>query len=149
MRASDVFQNREREAVRQAVHEAELLTSGEIRVFIEDECKDDVLDRASFVFAELEMQNTEQRNGVLIYLAVQDHKFAIIGDAGIHAKVGGQFWNQVKDRMLEHFKGGQLLDGILYGVREAGIRLQEYFPRQHDDSNELPNDLIMGGEGTK
>ena len=102
------------------------------------------MDRAAFVFAEMLMHKTEARNGVLIYLALHDHKFAIIGDVGIHAKVGDDFWNKIKEEMAEHFKAARYTEGLVQGIREAGQALQHYFPRSDNDSNELSNEIVFG-----
>ena len=144
MKAVDHFTVEERDLIKRAVHKAEDLTSGEVRVFIEDKCKTDVLDRAAFVFAELLMHKTEERNGVLIYLALSDKKFAIIGDAGIHSKVGVDFWNSIKERMAEHFKQARFTEGLVQGITEAGNALQQYFPHSDNDSNELSDDIVFG-----
>ncbi len=144
MKAIDYFTPEQRERIKHAVHHAEMLTSGELRVYIEDKCKGDVLDRAAFVFAEMLMHKTKDRNGVLIYLALQDHKFAIIGDAGINIKVGDDFWNKIKADMQAHFKESRFTDGLVQGIMEAGNALQQHFPRAHDDSNELSNDIVFG-----
>ena len=144
MKSVDHFTIEERKRIMQAVHNAEKLTSGEIRVYIEDKCKQDVLDRAAFVFAEMMMHKTEQRNGVLIYLALGDKKFAIIGDAGIHAKVGDDFWTTIKHQMAEYFKEKRFTDGLVYGIMEAGNALQKYFPHSDGDSNELSDDIVFG-----
>jgi uncharacterized membrane protein len=149
MKAPDLFSEAERKQIHAAIHEAEMLTSGEIRVYIDDDCRDDVMDKAAFVFAQLNMHQTALRNGVLIYLAVNDHKFAIIGDAGIHQKVGDTFWNSIKQKMAELLKEGKYSAAIEYGVREAGRELQHFFPRSKDDQNELPNDIVFGKGGGK
>jgi uncharacterized membrane protein len=89
------------------------------------------------------MHRTDLRNGVLIYVAFSDHKFAVIGDAGIHAKVGQDFWDSVKELMLQHFKNSQYTEGIVAGVQEAGRVLVQHFPYQRNDSNELPDDVVI------
>lgn len=145
MRAPDLFSEEQRHAIQHAIHEAEQLTSGEIRVFIDDHCKDaDVLNRAATVFEKLQMHETALRNGVLIYLSVQDRKFAIIGDSGIHEKVKDDFWNATKELMVSYFKKDQVAEGLIAGIAKAGKALGVYFPRQHDDSNELSNDIVFG-----
>lgn len=144
MKAPDLFSDDDRRLIHAAIHDAEMLTSGEIRVYIDDECRDDVMDKAAFVFAQLNMHQTALRNGVLIYLAVNDHKFAIIGDAGIHQKVGDTFWSAIKQEMADLLKQGKYAAAIEYGVREAGRELMHYFPRGNDDRNELPNDIVFG-----
>jgi uncharacterized membrane protein len=147
VRAPDLFTEEQRNAIQHAVHEAELLTSGEIRVFIDDHCKDaDVLNRAATVFEKLNMHQTALRNGVLLYLSVEDRKFAIIGDIGIHEKVKDDFWNEAKTEMLSHFKNNKVTEGLIAGIIKAGKALGVYFPRAHDDTNELPNDIVFGEE---
>lgn len=144
MKAPELFSEEDRVLIKAMIGEAEKKTSGEIRVYIDDECREDVMDKVAFLFAELGMHKTELRNGVLIYLAVSDHKFAIIGDAGIHAKVGDGFWNNIKAEMLKLLKENRYRDALVYGVKEAGEQLKQYFPRAHDDRNELPDDIIFG-----
>ena len=143
--AKDSFSDQDRAVIKGAIQEAELNTSGEIRVHLENHCsKENVLDRAVQVFAMLQMHKTELRNGVLIYMAVKDHKFAIIGDAGINAKVEEDFWDITKDKMLEHFKAGDLVEGLKTGILCAGERLAEFFPYKKNDSNELSDDISFG-----
>jgi uncharacterized membrane protein len=143
--AKENFSNQDREAIKAAIKEAELNTSGEIRVHLENHCKEaDVMDRASQVFAMLKMHQTELRNGVLVYMAVQDHKFAIIGDGGINEKVADDFWDITKEKMLAHFKAGNLVEGLKEGILCAGERLAEFFPYQKNDSNELSDDISFG-----
>ena len=146
MKAPDLFTDSDREKIRLAIEEAESMTSGEIRVYIEDECKTEVLDRAVFIFAELDMHLTDIRNGVLIYLAVIDKKFAIIGDAGIHSKVGDEFWKLNKLKMSEFFKQSKFTEGLVSGILEAGSALKAHFPHQGGDKNELSDDIIFGAE---
>ena len=124
-----------------AIEEAELNTSGEIRVHIESKCKEDILDHAAFIFEKLKMHETDERNAILFYLALNDHKFAVIGDAGIHAKVGDEFWQNVKDEMIPFFKEGKLADGLVNGIQKAGKELKNYFPYQSNDKNELDNEI--------
>ena len=121
MKAAEYFNAAEKEKIRSAVLAAEKLTSGEIRVYIEDHSKSDLMDRAAFVFAEMQMHKTDQRNGVLIYIAFADHKFAVIGDAGIHALVGQDFWNSVKELMQEHFKEHKFTEGIVETLKADGF----------------------------
>ena len=138
-----VFTEEEQQQVQKAVAAAEKNTSGEVRVCIEKTCSDDPLDRAVKYFAQLEMQKTKLRNGVLIYVATVDRKFAIIGDAGINQVVPDNFWDTAKEHMLEHFKYGNLVEGIITGVTEAGEQLKKYFPYMLDDKNELPDDIAF------
>lgn len=124
-----------------AIALAEKSTSGEIRVHIEKVCKGDAIARATELFEKLGMTNTALRNGVMIYIAEQSHKFAIIGDSGIHEKVGSDFWNHSKDIMQQHFIKGEFVEGVKEAVLACGDALNKYFPIKHDDSNELPNDI--------
>lgn len=127
-----------------AIRVAETNTSGEIRVHIEKECKGDVLDRAAYIFEKLEMHKTKLRNGVLFYLAIEDHKFAILGDAGINQKVPENFWEEIKNEMASEFAKGKFTDGISTGIKKAGEQLKQHFPYQKDDINELSNEISFG-----
>jgi uncharacterized membrane protein len=130
----------------ESISKAELNTSGEIRLHIDKKCPVDVLDRASDVFEELKMHKTELRNGVLFYLAIDDKKFAILGDVGINQKVDKNFWNENKELVLSHFKEGNLVKGLSAGIKMAGEQLQVFFPYQSDDLNELSNQISFGDE---
>lgn len=142
-----LFNDDEQLCIKQAVEAAEKHTSGEIRVCVEKTCSEDVLDRAAKYFTQLDMHKTKLRNGVLIYLATDDHKFAIIGDGGINKEVPVDFWDQTKLDMLEQFKQGNLVEGIVTGVTKAGEQLKKYFPYLLDDTDELSNDVsFMDGE---
>lgn len=145
MKAEELFTDKVKAEIEAAITEAESHTSGEIRLFVEDHCKDDnVLDRAAFLFGELEMQKTDLRNGVLFYMAVKDHRFAIIGDGGINAKVPEDFWEHIKEKMVLNFKQGEIPVGLAKGIRMAGKALSKHFPIQDDDENELSNEVIIG-----
>jgi uncharacterized membrane protein len=128
-------------AVIAAIEEAELNSSGEIRVHIEEHCKIDPLDRAAFIFAKLKMHQTKLRNGVLFYVAHEDHKLAILGDAGINSVVPETFWNDIKDKMVSLFAENRYVEGICEGVRMAGEKLKTFFPYDQTDKNELPNEI--------
>lgn len=127
-----------------AIADAENNTSGEIRIHIERTCKKDPYAEAVEVFERLGMTKTEQRNGVLILVALDDHKFAIIGDTGINEKVPKGFWDETKELMVTHFKEGRIADGIIEGINDAGKQLKQYFPYQKDDTNELKDDISYG-----
>ena len=144
--AKDLFTEEEQQQIVNAIKEAEKNTSGELRVHIERNCKEDVLDHAAFMFDELEMQKTELRNGVLIYLAVEDRKLAILGDAGINAKVSKDFWDKTRDFMISNFKEGKFTEGLSGGIKMAGEQLKQHFPYQKDDTNELSDDISFGKE---
>jgi len=139
--ARSFFSQKQQDDIRQAIVDAELDTSGEIRVHIESSCKGLAMDRALAVFHKLDMEKTPTRNGVLFYLAVKDRKFAIIGDEGIHNAVPENFWDQIKDHMASLFKEGRFTEGLTIAISEAGTHLKIYFPHQADDVNELPDDI--------
>lgn len=142
-----IFSEKEQELISHAIESAERFTSGEIRVCVEKTCSEDVLDRAANYFKDLGMDKTKLRNGVLIYLATEDHKFAIIGDAGINKVVPTNFWDSTKDTMLAYFKEGDLASGIVAGIKIAGEQLKTYFPYVDGDANELSNEIsFMKGE---
>lgn len=138
------FSEKDKLQIKNAIRASELNTSGEIRVHIEKHCREDVLDRASHIFQKLEMHKTELRNGVLFYLAVDDHKYAILGDAGINQKVPDNFWEEIKEKMAEKFKDGLFAEGLSLGIRMAGEQLKSHFPYQEDDVNELSDEISYG-----
>ena len=138
------FTEEQQTAIVQAIQEAEGFTSGEIRLAVESRCKEDPIDRAAVYFHRLGMDKTALRNGVLIYIATDDRQFAIIGDSGINRRVAAGFWEETKELMLNHFKQGDLVQGLIEGIKHAGKQLQHFFPRQDDDVNELPNDIAFG-----
>lgn len=144
MKTSDIFTKDQKRNIVNAIKQAELNTSGEIRVHIEKSCKGDVLDRAAYIFDKLNMQKTELRNGVIFYLALKNKKFAILGDAGINEKVPDNFWENIKKTMLEYFKEQKFSEGLVKGITMAGEQLKAHFPYQSDDINELPDDISFG-----
>jgi len=142
--ARDFFTLEEQDDIKQAIMNAELDTSGEIRVHIENVCKGEVLDRAAYIFKKLGMSKTMHRNGVLIYLAIRNRKFAILGDQGIHKTVPPDFWDSIKLRMLDFFRDEKFCEGLVYAITESGSHLKQYFPHMKDDINELPDDISFG-----
>ncbi len=141
MKASSFFTREQQAQILAAVKEAEEQTSGEIRVHIETSFTGDVLDRAAWIFNKLGMQKTAERNGILFYLAVDNRKFAVIGDAGIHAKVPDGFWESIRNSMTDSFRDGKFTEGLTRGILTAGRQLKEHFPHREDDINELPDDI--------
>lgn len=127
-----------------AIEKAEHQTSGEIRIHIESKCKAEVLDRAAWLFKKLKMHETAERNGVLIYLSIVDHKFAIIGDMGINKVVPKGFWDDIKVMMIDHFSRGEFTDALIQGIARTGEHLKQYFPHQENDVNELPDEISYG-----
>ncbi|MBK7628574.1 MAG: TPM domain-containing protein [Bacteroidales bacterium] len=141
MNASSFFTKEQQALILASVKEAEKETSGEIRVHIETSLTGDVLDRAAWVFKKLGMHKTDERNGVLFYLAVSDRKFAIIGDAGINSKVPAGFWNEISELLVKNFKEEKFTEGLSEGILMAGKQLQTHFPFKKDDVNELPDEI--------
>ncbi|WP_152287077.1 TPM domain-containing protein [Flavicella marina] len=131
-------------AVVDAIKAAEKNTSGEIRVHIDPSSDKDAFERAKEVFFELKMNETEAKNGVLFYLAIKEHKFAILGDEGIDKVVPDDFWDTTKDLVISEFKKGDFASGLQLGITEAGKRLKEFFPYQSDDVNELSDEISKG-----
>ncbi|SMB85313.1 protein of unknown function DUF477 [Hymenobacter roseosalivarius DSM 11622] len=129
-----------------AIQQAEIKTSGEIRVHLEDTCPTpEPLDRAAQVFAELNMHRTAQRNGVLFYLAWEARRFAVIGDSGINAAVPDDFWETTKETVLKHFRTNDYVTGLEKGVRMVGEQLQHFFPYDAaTDRNELDDSISFG-----
>lgn len=140
----DFLSNKEEEEIIEAIRTAEHNTSGEIRVHIEKASKTDHFDRALEVFHLLKMDNTKEQNGVLIYVAVEDKAFVIYGDKGINDVVPDNFWNSTKDLIQEHFKKGNFKQGLVDGILKAGEVLEQYFPWQKGDVNELSDDISKG-----
>lgn len=134
----------EEQEIVHAIALAEKNTSGEIRVHIENHTDLKPLERAQEVFHQLKMDETDLRNGVLFYVGVSDHTFAIIGDKGINDVVEPDFWDCTKDIVIEHFKNKQFKEGLIKGILRAGDRLKQYFPFADDDTNELSNELSKG-----
>ncbi len=130
--------------IEQAIKEAELDTSGEIRVHIESKCTSDPLQRAVYIFNYLKMYNTQARNGVLIYVAVESRKFAIIGDAGINKAVPDNFWDSIKEGMGAAFSQEKYVEGLANAIKVAGESLKQYFPYRNDDINEQPDEISFG-----
>ncbi len=133
--------SKEEQEIIEAIRLAELNTSGEIRIHLEDCCTSDSKARALEVFSILKMDNTRLKNAVLIYIAVHDHTFVIYGDKGIHTVVNNDFWDTTRDTILSHFKKDQYAKGLIQGVKSIGEQLKTFFPWDSNDSNELPNTI--------
>jgi uncharacterized membrane protein len=141
MKAASFFTKEQQDMILASVKEAEKETSGEIRVHIETLFKGDVLDRAAWIFKKLGMYKTAGRNGVLFYLAVSNRKFAIIGDAGINAKVPAGFWDEISTLLQNNFREGKFTEGLSEGILLAGKQLKTHFPYMKDDINELSDEI--------
>lgn len=139
------FTEQEEQQILKAIAEAELETSGEIRVHVDKWCKTNPLYKAKNTFIHLKMDATKLRNGVLIYVAKEEHKFAIVGDVGISEKVPADFWESTKEIMRAEFVKGAIVQAITLGIAEAGKQLKTHFPYDGDtDENELPNTISYG-----
>src|SRR5215468_4456697 len=142
MRAREFLSHLSNEQIVGAIREAERKTSGEIRVFISRKEVQDPMSAAKQHFAELGMEKTRERNGVLIFVAPRVHKFAVIGDEGIHTRCGKEFWEELVTEISGHFRGSDFTKGIVHGVKKAGELLAKHFPRKPDDVNELPDEVL-------
>jgi len=142
----DFFSAEEKAVVTTAIQLAEQRTSGEIRVYIENNCPAaEPLERASAIFQELKMNETLARNGVLVYVAMKDKKLAVYGDAGIHEKVGDAFWQEAVSKIVLHFNKQNYSEGIAGIVHGIGEALATHFPYvAKDDTNELPDEIVFG-----
>lgn len=141
MKVKNFFSEVQKNNIIEAISSAELNTSGEIRLHLTDYCKMDPKDEAVAVFERLKMHQTDQRNGVLIFLAIADKKFAIIGDKGINELVPEDFWDSIRDEMQTYFKANQFDTGLIKGIHQVGEKLKKFFPIQTNDVNELTNDI--------
>lgn len=131
----------EEEFIVAAIRYAEHKTSGELRVHVEANCISDPYQRAIKVFEELKMHETAQKNGVLIYLAFQDKKFAIIGDTGIHQIVGSNYWDRLNVEMKNIFAEGYIASGLVHAICSIGHQLSSHFPYLKNDENELSDEI--------
>ncbi len=139
----NIFTRAEVQQIADTIAASEKKTSGEIRIYLEPKCAVEPLVRAHAIFQELGMDKTEAHNGVLIYLAYTDKKFAICGDQAIYEKCGQTFWDNVKEEMQKHFSQKEILKGVLIAIEMAGEKLQAFFPYEKGDTNELSNTPII------
>lgn len=131
------------DAVTAAIAAAEATTSAEIRVHLDAQCPGEAVARAIEVFERLGMQHTAERHGVLVYVSIEDHKLAVIGDRGIHERVGQAYWDRLVEAVLGHFREARPRDGLAQAVGELGSVLRRHFPRRPDDVNELPDQVSI------
>lgn len=145
-RKKDFFSGEEKQQIIESVRNAERMTSGEVRVFVENRCSYmDAIDRAKEIFAELKMYETHDRNAVLVYVALKDKQLAIFGDEGIHSKLGNEYWNTEVKKMIDNFNKENYAEGIKQVVEDIGEALTQLFPYNNDtDKNELPDDIVFG-----
>lgn len=133
----------DQQEVIQAITDAEKNTSGEIKVHVETKSEKPPLERAKEVFLSLNIYQTKDKNGVLIYICLSSKSLAIIGDEGINNVVEADFWECTKDLILSHFKKQEYKEGLVNGILRAGERLKTYFPYQSDDTNEISNEISI------
>ena len=127
----------------EAIQKAELLTSGEIRVYIAKRCKEDPLEKASRIFQKLKMDNTALRNAVLILVCPKDHKAAIIGDKGVNSITKDNFWDTTLNELIAFCSKGLITEGICQAVNKVGNLIKKAYPYQKGDINELDNEIIF------
>lgn len=140
------FNEEEKQQIVAAVRAAEKRTSGEVRVFVESRCRYvDAIDRAAELFFRLEMDETDDHNAVLLYVAMKDRQLAVFGDEGIHKKVGTEYWNREVGLLISNFNKENYAEGISKCVEDIGEALHYFFPYENDtDKNELPDDIVFG-----
>ena len=140
------FTAEEQQLIIEAIQNAERMTSGEVRVFVESKCSYmDAIDRAAELFFQLEMQKTDDRNAVLVYVAMKDRQLAVFGDEGIHKRVGNEYWSTEVTKMISNFNRENYAAGIAEVVKDIGTALTKNFPFNNDtDKNELPDDIVFG-----
>ncbi|MDO8836254.1 MAG: TPM domain-containing protein [Vicinamibacterales bacterium] len=133
------------DVVKRAIEEAEGRSSGEIRVSVSTFFWGNVRHTAEQAFARMGMDQTAARNGVLVFVVPSRRTFVVLGDEGIHAKVGQPFWDAVAAAMSARFKAGDFTGGLVLGITEAGKQLAEHFPHEGArDRNELSDDVDFG-----
>ena len=144
---SPFFSPDEQKKIILAIQEAETFTTGEIRLFVESKCKYvNALDRAVPIFQHLQMDKTDNKNAVLIYIAMKDHQLAIYGDEGIHQKVSDDFWKKELTKIINAFNTKNYVEGIVTVINDVGEILKTYFPAEANSTNknELPDDIVFG-----
>ena len=139
------FSEQEKEKIVAAIHSMEQETSGEIRVYVEHKNPFmDPVDRAKEIFHKLNMGKTKHRNGVLLYIAMKHRELALYGDEGIYNATGQDYWSNAVTKIISHFKGNNICNGIVHCIHEVGQTLREKFPYDPDDTNELSDDIVFG-----
>ena len=127
----------------ESIQQAELLTSGEIRVYIAKKCKEEPLEKASKIFKKLKMHNTAQRNAVLILVCPTDKKAAIMGDKGIDSIIENDFWDSTLEELVNYCSNDLITEGICKAINRVGNLIKQKYPYQKGDINELDNEIIL------
>ena len=142
----EFFTDEERRLIVDAIQHAEGMTSGEVRLFVESKCSYmDAIDRAAELFFQLQMQKTDDRNAVLVYVAMKDRQLAVFGDEGIHNKVGNAYWLSEVQKMISNFNRENYAQGLKEIILDIGEALTKHFPYNNDtDKNELPDEIVFG-----
>jgi uncharacterized membrane protein len=135
----------DQERVRDAIEKAEHQTSGEICVSVARLFWGSVEKAADKAFLRMGMSRTRQRNGVLFFVVPSRRRFAVLGDQGIHEKVGQEFWDSIAAVLSERFREGDFTGGLVRGIEEVGRQLSVHFPYVKGDTDELPDDVDFGG----
>ncbi|MGZ5442637.1 MAG: TPM domain-containing protein [Thermoanaerobaculia bacterium] len=141
MRQKEFLAALDRQQIVEAIGTAERMTSGEIRVHIQPKARGEIRHAAERTFERLGMTKTKERSGVLLFIACEEQRFVILGDSGIDARVPAGFWDEIASRLHDRFQQGDFTAGIVDAIHSAGEELKEYFPRAHDDANELANEI--------
>ncbi|MDR3273557.1 MAG: DUF5130 family protein [Flavobacteriaceae bacterium] len=136
-----LFTPEDEKEIVEAIKNAETMSTGEIRVHLDNSLKGDPLAKAQAVFAHLGMQNTQERNGVLFFISESDRQIAVIGDENIHQHVKQTFWNNLSQEITASFKEGKFKDGLVSAILKTGHQLKKYFPASGQNLNELPNEI--------
>lgn len=141
-----LFNEEENHLIVKSIRQAEKRTSGEVRVYVESRCRFmDAIDRAAEIFFSLKMEQTEERNAVLVYVAIKDHQLAVFADEGIYKRTGQDYWNKVVSEMIATFNKQDYAKGIAECVIQIGEALNTHFPYDRDtDKNELPDQIVFG-----
>ena len=141
----EFFTAEQQQQITDAIQKAEKNTSGEVRIFVESKCKYvDPVDRAKEIFFSLKMEQTRDRNAVLLYMALDDHQLALFADEGIYQRLGAGFWNQEVKKIISAFTKDDYTGGICNIVEDIGEALQYHFPYEYADKNELPDEFVFG-----
>lgn len=137
------FSKEEEKILLDAIAIAESKSCGEIRVHLQKKCKDEPMEEAKRIFEKLGMTQTQKRIGILFFLSLADHHFVVLGDTGIHEKVKDDFWHAIRNKVLEHFKNEEFIEGLKAGILKCGEKLGEHFPRDQQIKNELSNEISV------
>lgn len=127
----------------EAIKTAEDHSTGEIRIHIDSTTEGNNAEIAFEVFKKLCKDQTAERNAVLFHVNFEQHYLTIIGDAGIHAKVHQNFWDQLHDKITQEFAKGNYFEGLKNAVLETGLELKKHFPITGKNHNELPNEITF------